>query len=186
MHSFNSQKYKSKILRCLSLSTHGTTPTPPFPTYSHPGWKLVRRLNYYPGGIMNWRFARKAICTFQKRKLNAFEYYWMMFTIYPAFRTLIYFCLVDEMNGGIQHKVICMYSEQKSLVNEENWIRVRPSSSNSVMQRHYNHDSGHKILGYQHPTITKNYKEKFIKYLLDTWKRKQSVRDPQDPNGQPG
>ena len=70
MHSFNSQKYKSKILRCLSLSTHGDHPNNPFPTYSHPGWKLVRRLNYYPGGIMNWRFARKAICTFSKEEIK--------------------------------------------------------------------------------------------------------------------
>lgn len=44
------------------------------------------------------------------------------------------------------------------------------------MQRHYNHDSGHKILELPAPNNNKKL-QAFIKYLLDTWKTKQSVRD---------
>lgn len=44
------------------------------------------------------------------------------------------------------------------------------------MQRHYNHDSGHKMLELPAPNNNKKL-QAFIKYLLDTWKRKQSVRD---------
>ena len=44
------------------------------------------------------------------------------------------------------------------------------------MQRHYNHDSGHKILELPAPNNNKKL-QAFIKYLLDTRKTKQSVRD---------
>lgn len=53
-----------------------------------------------------------------------------------------------------------------------------------MMHRHYNHDSGHKILELPAPNNKKITIPEFIKYLLDT--RKTICQGPQDPNGQPG
>lgn len=45
------------------------------------------------------------------------------------------------------------------------------------MQRHYNHNSGHKILELPAPTHQKITVQEFIKYFLDTWETKHFVRD---------
>lgn len=54
--------------------------------------------------------------------------------------------------------------------------KVRPSSINKWC-RHYNHNSGHKILELPAPNNNKITIQDFIKYLLDTWKTKPFIED---------
>lgn len=54
--------------------------------------------------------------------------------------------------------------------------KVRPSNINKWC-RHYNHNSGHKILELAAPNNNKITIQDFIKYLLDTWNTKPFIRD---------
>lgn len=95
-------------------------------------------------------------------------------SFYPGLRTLILVLRWHEWRNTTRKWYLCIWSTKFSEWSILN--KVRPSSINKWC-RHYNHNSGHKILELPAPNNNKITIQEFIKYLLDTWKTKPFVRD---------
>lgn len=102
----------------------GTTPTTPSPLIPILGESWSEDWIIILEELWTEDLQERQYVLFQKRKLNAFEYYWMMFTILPCIPNsyLLLFGGWKEWRNTTLSNMYVFWAQ--SLVNEENWIRL--------------------------------------------------------------